>query len=118
MKTVLLIIDMQNDFVEEGTAITVKGIKYHLNKFKSFIDNCRDKDIAIIYTKHIFDQMSNPIEAKLFPMLIENGLKNNTKGIKICDKLKPMPKDIIIKKRRYDAFIGTNLEIFLRTRGI
>jgi nicotinamidase-related amidase len=40
-------------------------------------------------------------------------------GIEIVDGLTPEPSDIVIRgKRRYDAFLGTDLDIVLRLRGI
>jgi len=38
----------------------------------------------------------------------------NTWGAEIIDELKPMPDDILIRKRRYDAFFGTDLDYVLR----
>ena len=65
MKTALLVIDMQNDFITDGATIEVKEIKNHLTHFKNFIDLCREKNVEIIYTRHIFDPLKNPIEMKL-----------------------------------------------------
>ena len=117
-KTALLIIDMQNDFVGEDAIISVKGIKDRLPKFKEFVKECKKKGITVIYTKHIFDPVKNPIEARLFPELAEAGLRENTKGTEIHESLKPVKDDLVIKKRRYDAFLGTDLELVLKTKGI
>ena len=117
-KTALLVMDIQNDFVEEGAIIEVKGIRKNIAKFIEFINKMREKGITVIYTKHIFDLINNPIEAKLFPFLAKDGLRDNTRGSEIYEALKPLDKDIVVKKRRYDAFVGTDLELILKAKGI
>ncbi len=39
-------------------------------------------------------------------------------GAEIIEELRPEPGDIVVKKQRYDGFIGTNLDVILRTLGI
>ncbi len=41
-------------------------------------------------------------------------LCHGTWGAEIIDELKPLPDDIVIRKRRYDAFFGTDLDYVLR----
>jgi len=36
----------------------------------------------------------------------------------LVDELKPAPTDIIIRKSRYSGFVGTNLDMILRTYNI
>ena len=44
--------------------------------------------------------------------------KDDPHGRKIVDELKPQPADIVFQKRRPDAFIGTDFDLMLRSRGI
>ena len=39
-------------------------------------------------------------------------------GADIIEELKPKPEDIVVRKQKYDGFIGTNLDIILRTHQI
>jgi len=39
-------------------------------------------------------------------------------GAEIIEDLKPGPHDLVVRKQKYDGFIGTNLEIILSTYGI
>jgi ureidoacrylate peracid hydrolase len=39
-------------------------------------------------------------------------------GADIIEELEPKPGDIVIRKQKYDGFIGTNLDIVLRTYGL
>ena len=40
-----------------------------------------------------------------------------TWGAEIIEELKPCERDIVVKKQKHDGFIGTNLDIILRTLG-
>jgi len=113
MTTALLVIDMQNDFIEEGALLEVKGIRNNIPKLNSFIDTCREKGIKIIFTRHIFSPENNPIESNLFPELSKDGLRDNTPGSEIFSEIKIKEDDIVIKKTRYDAFYCTELEKIL-----
>jgi len=114
MKTALLVIDLQHDFIEGK--LEVKGIKEKLDKLRNFIWKCRKKGVKVIYTKHLFDPIDNPIEAEKFPG--KSYLQEGTQGSEVHNIIIPEKEDIIIKKRRYDAFFGTNLEKVLRSKGI
>lgn len=117
-KTALLVIDVQNSFVEEGSPNQIKTIEADLGKLKGFIDFCREKGIKVIYTRHCFDPKNNLIEAKLFPKEMNEALTKGTHGWEIHDKIRPEKKDIIIDKHRYDAFFNTKLNEILRSRGV
>lgn len=117
-QTALLVIDMQNVFVEAGAPIEVKGIQKNIADFKKFIDLCREKNILIIYTRHCYTPENNPIEAKLFPGLKKEWLKSGTHGWQIYEILHPEKSDILIDKPRYDAFFQTPLQKILKKNKI
>jgi ureidoacrylate peracid hydrolase len=39
-------------------------------------------------------------------------------GADIIEELKPKPEDIVVRKQKYDGFIGTNLDIILKTHQV
>lgn len=117
-RTALLIIDMQNDFVRSDGVLCVPGIEEHLPAYRQFVASCRRKGITVIYTRHAFDPVKNPIEAELFPMLLEGGLRPGTRGYDVIDELAPEQGDIILEKSRYNAFYKTDLDAILKQRGI
>ena len=118
MNTALIIIDMQNDFIEAKSLLEVKGIRKQIPKLKKLINQCRKKGILIIYTRHLFSFEENPIEGKLFPQYKNGGLRDGTPGADIYTEIKPSKEDLVIDKHRYDAFIGTSLESILKKKGI
>jgi len=46
------------------------------------------------------------------------GNGNNNELMKIADAVAPLPGEIIVIKRRYSAFTGSDLEVVLRSQGI
>ncbi|MCL2061648.1 MAG: cysteine hydrolase [Firmicutes bacterium] len=114
-KAVLLVVDMQNDFVLEGAVMEVPDAKKQLPKIKGLIDECRRLDIPVIYTVHITDGVFNPLEIAAFPHLKSAGMRAGTKGAEVVDALRPHADDIIIRKRRFSAFYQTDLELILRS---
>jgi nicotinamidase-related amidase len=118
LKPIILVIDMQGDFVSSSSPVAVRHISGHLAKFKTFIEKARIAGIAIGYTRHCFDPKQNPIEGQKFPAMNNGCLKKGTPGWSIIPELAPAPGEIVIDKTRYDAFFGTNLDTNLRQRSI
>jgi biuret amidohydrolase len=56
-----------------------------------------------------YKRLTDPAEAWKLNALVED-----TPGWATIDELKPQPGDVIIRKFRVDAFIGTPLEVVLR----
>jgi nicotinamidase-related amidase len=63
--------------------------------------------------------------ADVLPGGIDGGLENSpdclfaphtvegTRGIEIVDALAPGPEDLVVRKRRYNCFLGTELDLLL-----
>jgi len=115
-RTALLIIDMQNDFVDERGVLPVPGIRRILPQIQVLSDACRRRDIPVIYTVLVHDDTYNlnPLTRVRFPSLQQSGLRPGSWGVEVCPELAPQPRDIIVRKRRHSAFYGTDLEIYLR----
>jgi nicotinamidase-related amidase len=103
VRYVILVIDMQNDFVKgklkcERAARIVPNIKL-------LLDNARGRDIPIFYC----------IDAHLPKDTYEMNLwgphaMKGTEGANVIDELKPFAgRDYIVPKRTYSAFDGTGL---------
>ena len=109
----LLVIDMLNDFIEEGGALEVGQagrdiIPFIQDKIKQF----RKSGDKIIY---ICD--NHEIDDKEFEMFPPHSVAN-TWGSEIISQLEILSDDKIINKRRYSAFYGTDLDLYLREKGI
>lgn len=109
----LLVIDMLNDFInEDGALETGEAGRAILPFVKSKINDYREQGHPIIY---ICD--NHETDDKEFDMFPIHCVKN-TDGSKIIDQLELQKADKIILKRRYSAFYGTDLDLYLREKGI
>ena len=116
-RCVLLVIDMQNDFVLDGAIMQVKEAGRQIPKIQKLIATCRELSVPIIYTIHKTDPAYCPLEIASFPWLADAGMREGTDGIKVVDDLRPAPGEMIIYKRRFSAFYQTDLEMILRNMG-
>ena len=116
-RTVLIIVDMENDFVKEGAAFEVPAGRDMLPRLKRLISFCRERGIDVIYTTHVHrpDGSDMGRYADIYPAIADgSGLKDGTEGIEIYPEIAPEPGEIVLKKHRYSAFFGTDLDIILR----
>ncbi len=116
MHCVLLVIDMQNDFVEPGGVLEVPMARNFVPNMKRLIDYCRKIEVPVVFTQHILttEYHISPLEAAYNPILFEQGLREDSHGAAIYHGLTPHKGEKIIKKHRYDAFHDTGLELILK----
>lgn len=113
---IILVIDMQNDFILQDAPLKVAGAHSTIPAIKSFIEYGRNKKWIIIYvcrSHHISGIDAEPFRAHHF--INGNGFCiTGTKGAEIHSELSPEPQDIIVTKQRFSAFFNTNLDIILK----
>ena len=116
-RTVLIIVDMENDFIKPGASFEVQAGREMLPQLKALIAFCRGTGVSVIYTTHAHraDGSDAGRFADIYPAIAEGkGLVDGSDGIKIYDQIAPEPGEVVIKKHRYSAFFGTDLDIILR----
>ena len=113
-RSVLMVIDMQNDFVLDGAIMEVPDAKKQIPKIQKLIAKCRELGVPVIYTLQETDAVYCPLEVASLPKLKEAGMRRGTSGHKVYKEIAPQENDIIIHKRRFSAFYQTDLEIVLR----
>ena len=136
-QSVLIVVDMQNAFVKDDGYFGLAG--YDLAMTRRILGPCsklvteaRHSGLKIIYlqmgcSKDLSDigPPDSPVRLKSKalklvadrPDWVDKFYFYGTWGAEIIDELKPQQFDIIIKKQRYDGYIGTNLDLILRTHG-
>jgi ureidoacrylate peracid hydrolase len=118
-ETALIIIDMQNDFChEEG--VSGKRNLGDIERFQAVVepiaaltDKAREVGVPVIFVYMTLDKSTiSPAWAHKF-----DGLSIVEKGSWGADfyKLYPQEGDYVVEKHRYSAFIGTNLDLILRS---
>jgi nicotinamidase-related amidase len=120
-KTVMIVVDMQNDFVAEGAALRSAQAAAMVPKLAATLKFCREQGIRVVYTAHVHrrDGSDMGMYDDLYPPIADRScLVDGTKGIEIFNDLAPAPGEHIIKKHRYSAFFATDLDLILREWGI
>ncbi len=112
MSVALLIVDMLNDFVDERGSLYVPEAKRIVNNIKRILAAAREGGARVFY---ICDaHLPNDLEFKFYP---PHAVKR-TWGAEVIDDLKPAVNEVVIYKRRYSGFFGTDLDIALREDGV
>ena len=113
--TVLVLIDMQNDFFKPGGKMYhPDGVDEVITPSVALLQRCRDAGTAVIYVQSVRDPDS--------PEFTRFGQKpfilRDTWGAEYIDELSPKPGEPIIEKNTHDCFYNTELDAVLTRRGI
>jgi ureidoacrylate peracid hydrolase len=124
--TALLVVDVQNDFCHnQGVfskykSVTLDHIEQAISNLSTLIEKCREFKLPIIYIRTIHSDWTNS------PSWLKR-MEGATEKMRICPpdswgsnffNVAPKEGDCIVTKHRYSAFIGTDLDLILRSRGI
>ncbi len=115
--TALLVIDMERDFVDAGAVQETPGGRAIVPAINRLIAWARTHHSPVIFTHemHRADHADYGIELEFDPVHCLEG----TPGCELTDGLDVQPHDYRIRhKRRYDSFMGTDLDLLLRSKRI
>lgn len=109
----LVIIDMQRDFLEDGAPVQACGGLKIVPAINRLIASARRAGVAVIFTHevHRADGSDYGIELEYDPRHCEEG----TTGADLLPQLDIDAADFHVHKRRYDAFVGTDMDLLLRS---
>ena len=112
-KSALVVIDMQRDFLEDGAPVQADGGLAIIDHINTLIAATREAGLPVIFTHevHRSDGADYGIELEFDPRHCEEG----TTGADLHPDLDIIDADYHIKKRRYDAFVGTDMDLLLRS---
>ncbi|SRR5579883_2229499 len=115
--TALLVIDVQNDFCRDEPR---QAMIPHIARV---LDAARASAVEVVYLQNTVlpDGLSDsPADlARRRKLGINTDVTvDGTWGQQIVDPLAPRPTDPVVRKHRLSGFIGTTLDILLRSRGI
>ena len=113
MKRALVVVDMIEDFVHEGGALYCgPSMARIVPVIQQEIARARTATEPVVYLTD--NHLPGDAEFAIFPPHAIAG----TKGAQIVPELAPGTDDVVIPKRRYSGFFGTDLDITLRERGV
>lgn len=106
--TALVVVDMQNDFVDPAGSLRVAAAAATIPAIARLRDLARSRGMLVVYTQdwHSADDPEFAIWGR--------HAVAGTWGAEIVLALAPGPRDLVVRKLRYDAFYDTPLEHELR----
>lgn len=124
-KTALIVVDVQNDFCHIQGVFGMRNrdlsqIEEAVNNLLPFIDRCRQFNLPIIFVRTVHSHWTNSdswigrLEGAAREMLI---CRPNSWGAEFY-KVEPQTDDFIVTKHRLSGFVGTDLDLVLRSKGI
>jgi nicotinamidase-related amidase len=122
-RVALLVVDAQNDFLRPGGPIVCENADAAVEVIRKLIDSCHDLNVPVIYTREVHRPSGVDYECDGTPVDPHGGLAphavEGTPGAEFNDRIAPSARDIVlVSKRRYDAFLGTDLQIVLNGLGV
>ncbi len=142
-QTALLIVDMQNDFCKPTGYIgavkgmDMRGVEKIIPSITRLLEFARENGLLTVFIKTIHSEFTNSDNWKNRYKWVraEKGLSQkqerakpasdareicapSTWGSEMIDELQPRDDEPIVVKHRYSAFIDTDLELILRSKGI
>jgi ureidoacrylate peracid hydrolase len=124
--TALIVVDVQNDFCHnQGVfskykSATLNHVEQAVSNLSALIEKCREFDLPIIFVRTIHSTWTDS------PSWLKR-MEGAGEKMRICRpdswgsnfyNVAPKEGDCIVTKHRYSAFIGTDLDLILKSQGI
>lgn len=118
-RTALVIIDLQNCFVE-GSPVSAPEGPLVLERLNRLAEVCRARGIRVIHTAHVVraDGSNTGVMGEIIPPVRQGIINEGSATAAFHQGLKIEAGDIVVRKPRFGAFHGTDLELILRSNGI
>ncbi len=116
MKIALLIIDMQEAFLDEQSPLFVKQGRDIIPNVQKLLELFREKNFPIIFVKREHRGAVDIDKPRI--AVADIFAKTYSKGANIIEELSPKEGEIVVIKKRFSAFFYTELELILRRLGI
>lgn len=124
-ETAILIIDMQNDFVEKegGLGRSGKDMDHVLNivpNISRMVEFCRSNKVFVVFviTIHSEHTDSSIWKDRFGSETIAPLCRPGTWGAEPVKELAPLPSEPVVVKHRYSGMLDTDLPVILRSKGI
>jgi nicotinamidase-related amidase len=115
----LLIIDMQNDFVREGRPLQVAGAPAVIPQVRAVLEEFRRRHLPVFHIVRVHRSDGSDVEIIRKERFRDQPFAvAGTHGVAVIDELAPRPGEYVLEKQRMSAFIGTELDLMLRSLGV
>lgn len=110
MKTALLVVDMEEAFVRGSMA--VPGAEELAHRLAPLVAAAREAGALVVFVTQELRHED------LGPLARHTAIRERGGGVQVVAELGAQPSDCFVVKRRFGAFLGTDLDLLLRSWGI
>lgn len=129
----LIVVDVQNDFCAKGGMLDREGrdvslVQAMVPRLIKLIDRAREVGLTIIYIQSIYNSENNCYLSDVWLEQANRRRKGSYTEYPVCERnswngdfyqgIKPLAGEIVVNKHRFSAFIDTDLDLILRSKGI
>ncbi len=111
----LLVIDMQRYFLDDGSHAFLADSRPVLENVSALVGRYRELGLPIVFTRHAVKEDE---DAGIMGTWWGDTLREGDPMSDIVDELRPVAGEEVLRKTRYSAFIGTDLERKLRSTDV
>jgi len=137
-RTAVLVIDMQRGFLDAGAALEVAPGRAIVPNVRRLVEVCRQKGVPVVFTEYVYSSAvpclrGDPFGPEHLPAvpgepsgfglpssncLIGPDCGQGPNSAEIIPELAPRPGELVIAGHAYDKFLGTPLDLALRSRDV
>ncbi len=112
----LIIIDMQEDFVLPHGSLCIQGAKDTLPRIREVLDGFRQRALPIFHVVRSYRADGVDVEWPREQAFRKghHAVVPGTPGARIVSELAPRPNEYVVTKKRFSAFMHTELDLLLR----
>jgi nicotinamidase-related amidase len=114
----LLVVDMEHDFVHGSMA--VPGALELVDRLVPLLRGARAANMPVIFVTQALRTSGadlGPLE-RFEAVRTRRALQEHGEGVRVVAELEPGETDLYVIKRRFSAFLGTDLDLLLRSMGV
>ncbi len=136
--TALLVVDMQHGFLDPGAALEVPPGRAIIPNLRHLMDGCRQQSVPVIFTEFVYAAAvpclrGDPFGPEHLPVqpgqpsgfgfpssncLIAPQAAVGPNSAATVAELAPRPDELVVRGHTYDKFLGTPLDLALRSQDI
>jgi ureidoacrylate peracid hydrolase len=137
-RTALLVIDMQRGFLKPGAALEVPPGRAIIPNVRALIDACRGRGVPVLFTEFVYAAAvpclrGDPFGPEHLPpgpgrptglglpsgsCLVGPAAVEGPDSAAVVPELAPRPDELVVRGHTYDKFLGTPLDLALRSRDV
>eukprot|EP00244_Chara_vulgaris_P006556 TRINITY_DN2477_c0_g1_i2.p1 TRINITY_DN2477_c0_g1~~TRINITY_DN2477_c0_g1_i2.p1 ORF type:complete len:268 (-),score=45.29 TRINITY_DN2477_c0_g1_i2:223-1026(-) len=118
----LLVIDMQRDFCLPNAPLFVAGAPAILSSVREAVAMARKSGIVVVWVIRVHDPSGVDVERSRVGLFRPGGnggvCVEGSDGVRLVDGLVSEDNDVVVVKKRWSAFLFTQLDLVLRRLGI